>query len=56
MTGSAISTGARNITMMLAGRGIAGIGAAGILAVNFLFHSIFHKILTHSYALFRSSV
>ncbi|KAI0093053.1 major facilitator superfamily domain-containing protein [Irpex rosettiformis] len=31
--GSAISTGAQNMAMMLAGRGIAGMGAAGLLAV-----------------------
>ena len=33
MLGSAISTGAANMPMMLAGRGIAGIGAAGLLTV-----------------------
>ncbi|KIL00693.1 hypothetical protein PAXRUDRAFT_129203 [Paxillus rubicundulus Ve08.2h10] len=33
LIGSAISTGAINITMMLLGRGIAGVGAAGILTV-----------------------
>jgi MFS family permease len=32
--GSAISTGAQNMPMMLAGRGISGIGAAGLLAVS----------------------
>ncbi|ESK84711.1 mfs multidrug transporter [Moniliophthora roreri MCA 2997] len=31
--GSALSTGAKNMGMMLAGRGIAGIGAAGLLTV-----------------------
>ncbi|KAI5119614.1 hypothetical protein M0805_007878 [Coniferiporia weirii] len=31
--GSALSTGARNMPMMLAGRGIAGIGAAGLLTI-----------------------
>ncbi|ESK97112.1 mfs multidrug transporter [Moniliophthora roreri MCA 2997] len=31
--GSALSTGANNMEMMLAGRGIAGIGAAGLLTV-----------------------
>ncbi|KAI0699560.1 major facilitator superfamily domain-containing protein [Cytidiella melzeri] len=31
--GSALSTGAQNMPMMLAGRGVAGIGAAGLLAV-----------------------
>ncbi|KZS91828.1 MFS general substrate transporter [Sistotremastrum niveocremeum HHB9708] len=31
MIGSALSTGAQNMPMMLAGRGIAGIGAAGLL-------------------------
>jgi MFS family permease len=33
LVGSAISTAARNMPMMLAGRGIAGIGAAGMLEV-----------------------
>lgn len=33
MLGSALSTGARNMPMMLAGRGIAGISAAGLLTV-----------------------
>jgi MFS family permease len=32
--GSALSTGAKNMEMMLAGRGIAGIGAAGSLSVR----------------------
>ena len=32
--GSALSTGARNMEMMLAGRAIAGIGAAGLLTVS----------------------
>ncbi|KDQ50921.1 hypothetical protein JAAARDRAFT_41712 [Jaapia argillacea MUCL 33604] len=32
--GSALSTGARNMSMMLAGRGIAGVGAAGLLSVT----------------------
>ncbi|KIK69465.1 hypothetical protein GYMLUDRAFT_648710 [Collybiopsis luxurians FD-317 M1] len=31
--GSALSTGARNMQMMLAGRAVAGIGAAGLLTV-----------------------
>ncbi|KAI0819975.1 MFS general substrate transporter [Trametes gibbosa] len=31
--GSAISTGAQNMPTMLAGRGVAGIGAAGMLAI-----------------------
>ncbi|KAG7099753.1 hypothetical protein E1B28_001566 [Marasmius oreades] len=31
--GSALSTGARNMEMMLAGRAVAGIGAAGLLTV-----------------------
>ncbi len=35
--GSALCTGAQNIEMVLAGRGIAGIGAAGLLAVSSLF-------------------
>lgn len=33
MLGSAISTGAHNMPTMLAGRGVAGAGAAGLLAV-----------------------
>ena len=33
MVGSAISTGAHNMATMLAGRGVAGIGAAGLMAV-----------------------
>lgn len=31
--GSAISTGSQNMATMLAGRGVAGIGAAGMLSV-----------------------
>ncbi len=34
MIGSAISTGSQNMATMLAGRGVAGIGAAGLLAVS----------------------
>jgi MFS family permease len=34
IAGSALSTGAMNMEMMLAGRGISGIGAAGLLTVN----------------------
>lgn len=34
MVGSAISTGSQNMPTMLAGRGVAGIGAAGLLAVG----------------------
>ena len=34
MVGSAISTGSENMATMLAGRGVAGIGAAGLLAVR----------------------
>lgn len=34
MVGSAISTGSMNMPTMLAGRGVAGIGAAGLLAVR----------------------
>lgn len=34
MVGSAISTGSENMATMLAGRGVAGIGAAGLLAVG----------------------
>ncbi|KIJ18729.1 hypothetical protein PAXINDRAFT_129099, partial [Paxillus involutus ATCC 200175] len=33
LIGSAISTGAINMTMMLMGRGIAGVGAAGLLTI-----------------------
>ncbi|KAH7929271.1 MFS general substrate transporter [Leucogyrophana mollusca] len=33
LIGSAISTGAMNMAMVLAGRGIAGIGAAGLLTI-----------------------
>ncbi|GJE95468.1 MFS general substrate transporter [Phanerochaete sordida] len=33
MVGSAISTGAQNMATMIAGRGVAGIGGAGLLAV-----------------------
>ncbi|KAI9060289.1 MFS general substrate transporter [Trametes sanguinea] len=33
MVGSAISTGSQNMATMLAGRGVAGIGAAGLLAI-----------------------
>lgn len=33
MIGSAISTGALNIETMLAGRAVAGVGAAGLLTV-----------------------
>lgn len=36
MIGSAISTGSHNMATMLAGRGVAGIGAAGLLAVRFV--------------------
>lgn len=32
--GSAISTGAQNMDMMLAGRAIAGVGAAGMMTVS----------------------
>lgn len=34
MIGSAISTGAVAMSMMLVGRGVAGVGAAGLLAVS----------------------
>lgn len=34
LVGSAVSTGAVNMPMILAGRGIAGIGAAGLLTVR----------------------
>jgi predicted MFS family arabinose efflux permease len=34
IVGSAISTGANNMTTLLVGRGIAGIGAAGLLTVG----------------------
>lgn len=33
LVGSALSTGATNIIMVLAGRGIAGVGAAGLLTI-----------------------
>ena len=36
MVGSAISTGSQNMPTMLVGRGIAGIGAAGMMAVRSL--------------------
>ena len=36
LAGSAISTAAQDMPMMLAGRGVAGIGAAGLLAVRVL--------------------
>jgi MFS family permease len=32
--GSALSTGAQNMEMILAGRGIAGVGAAGLIVVS----------------------
>lgn len=34
LVGSALSTGAQNMDMMLAGRGIAGVGAAGLITVS----------------------
>ena len=34
LIGSAISTGANNMPVLLLGRGIAGVGAAGLLAVH----------------------
>jgi hypothetical protein len=34
--GSAISTGAQSMIMVIIGRGVAGIGAAGLLSVNLL--------------------
>ena len=34
IVGSAVSTGSQNMATMLVGRGIAGIGAAGLLAVR----------------------
>ena len=34
MVGSAISTGSHNMPTMLVGRGIAGIGSAGMMAVR----------------------
>jgi MFS family permease len=34
LIGSALSTGAANMPMLLVGRGIAGIGAAGLLSVS----------------------
>lgn len=35
LVGSALSTGAQNMAMMLAGRAIAGVGAAGLITVRF---------------------
>ena len=46
--GSALSTGAANIPMLLVGRGISGIGVAGLLTV------CLHECLS-SYRLFESS-
>jgi len=34
VVGSAISTAAQSMEMIIAGRGVAGIGAAGLLTVN----------------------
>ena len=34
MVGSAISTGSQNMPTMLVGRGVAGIGAGGMMAVS----------------------
>jgi MFS family permease len=51
LVGSAFSTGAVNMTMLLVGRGIAGIGAAGLLTVCVFFLKnsinilIIHKIV-----------
>lgn len=42
LVGSAISTGSMNMPTMLAGRGVAGIGAAGLLAVRHYYQSPFH--------------
>jgi len=39
LIGSAISTGAVDMTMMLVGRGIAGIGGAGLLTVRLRYPS-----------------
>ena len=47
LVGSAISTGSMNMPTMLAGRGVAGIGAAGLLAVRHYYQSPFHH---HKYA------
>jgi len=35
LVGSALSTGAQNMAMMLAGRAIAGVGAAGLITVRY---------------------
>ena len=46
--GSALSTGARNMQMMLAGRAVAGIGAAGLLTVCETFQKTFVSNFTVS--------
>jgi hypothetical protein len=46
IVGSAISTGANSMPTLLAGRGIAGIGAAGLLGV-----SVFMSLLVYHYLL-----
>jgi MFS family permease len=44
--GSALSTGAQNMQMMLAGRGIAGVGAAGLIVVsNLSSRSMSHHLM-----------
>jgi MFS family permease len=44
LIGSAISTGAVNMTMMLVGRGIAGVGGAGLLTVRLPYHSLLNLL------------
>lgn len=49
LVGSALSTGAVNMPMILAGRGIAGIGAAGLLTVR-SFPCLHSRGLPHIYS------
>lgn len=44
LVGSALSTGAVTMSMVLLGRGIAGIGAAGLLTVRLLRLSLRHGV------------
>lgn len=45
IVGSAISTGANSMPTLLAGRGIAGIGAAGLLGVSIFMSSLLYLYL-----------
>lgn len=45
IVGSAISTGANNMLALLARRGIAGIGAAGLLGVSLFMCSFLYLYL-----------